>query len=603
MQCANAFFSRRWAPYALIGLVTTLVWGHTVKFGFVWDDQQFIQDLQSIRSLKNVPSMFYSLDAQASTGDAFKVFRPLRTVHYAILYQLSGEHAPLPWLYHLSNVLWHMGTAMLLFAVAVLLFQHFLPDASERKRQWLALFVAGAFGVHPIVSEVVCWAKSLDDAMAAVFTLASMHALLQWNGEGKRYGLAVLFFALAVYSKISAVPFAIIAFLILHQVRTLPVLRAAKLSAPFFAVALVFMVHRHLVIGQSSQTAPLSGTHAQTLIDMIPVVSEYLRLLCGVPPFCIDYSFMRGQHALLSPPVMLGVALLAAATCATWFTYRKSDWALAAFGLLWIGAFLLPVSNLLPMMQYMAERFLYLPLIGWLLVMAVLANRIPRWQFSGPVCAAAVALWSGVAWDRSFIWRDELTLFITTSQQHPGIRRVEQNAAAAIFQLPHVREMFQLNPSTRTLSVVGHIDPEKRSAIHQTLQEAHKLMPEEENVASALGILLATAGRPAEAVPYFRIAVQRRPKNALFWANLGQATMEANAWTEAQEAVTKALSLAPTNVTVLRTASRVAMGREDYRSATNLLRALLRLDPRQPEYAHQLREAEEKLLPPTAPVE
>jgi protein O-mannosyl-transferase len=603
MQCANAFFAKRWAPYALIALLIALVWGHTVKFGFVWDDQQFIQDLQSIRSLKNVPSMFCSLDAQASMGDAFKVFRPLRTVHYAILYQLSGDSAPLPWLYHLSNVLWHMGTAMLLYAVAILLFQHFLPATTERKRQWLALFVAGAFAVHPVISEVVCWAKSLDDAMAAVFTLASMHALLRWNGDGKHYGFAVLLFALAVYSKISAVPFAIVTFLIFHQLQKLPLLRAARLSAPFFAVALVFMVHRHLVIGQSSQTAPLSGTHVQTLVDMLPVVPAYLRLFCGVPPFCIDYSFMKGQYALLSAPVLLGIVLLAIAAGVTWFSYRKADWTLVAFGLLWIGAFLLPVSNVLPMMQYMAERFLYLPLIGWLLLLAVLANRVPRWQLSGSVCAAVVAVWSGVAWDRSFIWRDELTLFITTSQQHPGIRRVEQNAAAAIFQLPHVREMFQLNESTRTLSVVGTIDPEKRSALHQTLQEAQKLLPQEENIASALGILLATSGRPAEAMPYFRIAVERRPKNPLFWANLGQASMDANAWTEAQEAVTKAISLAPTNVTVLRTASRVAMRREDYHSATNLLRTLLQLDPRQAEYAHQLREAEVKLRPPTPTVE
>src|SRR5262245_25515200 len=117
MQCADAFFSRRRAPYVLIALLTALVWGHSVKFGFVWDDQQFIEDLRSIRSLENVPSMFCSLDAQASMGDAFKVFRPLRTVHYAILYQLSGKAAPLPWLYHLSNVLWHATAAMLLYAV------------------------------------------------------------------------------------------------------------------------------------------------------------------------------------------------------------------------------------------------------------------------------------------------------------------------------------------------------------------------------------------------------------------------------------------------------------------------------------------------------
>ena len=212
MKCADTLFSRSWAPYLLIGLATALVWGHSLAFQFVWDDRQFIQELESIRSLKNVPAMFSSLDAQSSFPEGFKLFRPLRTVHYALLYQLSGERAPLPWLYHLANLLWHAGTAMLLYAVAHRLFCQMLSTLTKRGAPWLALFTALAFAVHPVVSEVVCWAKSLDDAMAALFTLASMHALLKWGGERRGYAIALWWFLLAVYSKISAVPFALVAF-------------------------------------------------------------------------------------------------------------------------------------------------------------------------------------------------------------------------------------------------------------------------------------------------------------------------------------------------------------------------------------------------------
>jgi hypothetical protein len=130
-------------------------------------------------------------------------------------------------------VLWHAGAAMLLYAVALLLFRQVLPDASERRSQCLALFTALAFAAHPVVSEVVCWAKSLDDAMAALFTLASMHALLRWQGDRRGYLLALFWFLLAVYSKISAVPFALIAFLIFFQVRTLAFARAVKFSSGF----------------------------------------------------------------------------------------------------------------------------------------------------------------------------------------------------------------------------------------------------------------------------------------------------------------------------------------------------------------------------------
>src|SRR5512147_653063 len=100
MQCADAFFARRWAPFFLIGLVTALIWGHSVTFQFVWDDREFIQELESIRSLRNMPAMFTSLDAQSSFPEGFKLFRPLRTLHYAVLHQLSGGEAPSPRLYH-----------------------------------------------------------------------------------------------------------------------------------------------------------------------------------------------------------------------------------------------------------------------------------------------------------------------------------------------------------------------------------------------------------------------------------------------------------------------------------------------------------------------
>ena len=105
--------------YALIGLISLAAWIHTVRFQFVWDDQQFIQELQSIRSLKNVPEMFYSLEAQSSFPKGFVLFRPLRTLHYAILYSVSGADQPLPWIYHLANVLWHCAAALLTVAIRI----------------------------------------------------------------------------------------------------------------------------------------------------------------------------------------------------------------------------------------------------------------------------------------------------------------------------------------------------------------------------------------------------------------------------------------------------------------------------------------------------
>src|SRR5436190_10516882 len=121
--------------------------------------------------------------------------------------------------------------------------------------------------------------------MAAVFLLASARAVLQETGKQEKFPAALFFFLLAVYSKESAVPFALFVYFIYLGIHKLTWVESAKRAGAFLAVALLYMVHRHLVIGRSTQAAPLSGSYGQTLIDMFPVLVKYLRLLCGIPAF------------------------------------------------------------------------------------------------------------------------------------------------------------------------------------------------------------------------------------------------------------------------------------------------------------------------------
>ena len=307
--------------------------------------------LESIRSLKNVPEMFTSLEAQSAWPEGFKLFRPVRLIACALLYKLGGHPEPQAWLFHLANVLGHGIASMLLFAVSSRLLAKWFPDANEARVRTFALWAAVAYAGHPVASEVVCWAKALDDELATIFTLASTLCLLRWTNHKQPVTGALLLFVLAIYSKISAVPFALVAMLLVRQVHGLSWITAARKTSGFFIAALLFMIHRHNVIGQSSQTSPISGTYAQTLLDMLPVVPQYVKLLWGIPPFYIDYTFQKGGHAVLSPPVLTGIGLLLAGFALVVWSWRSEKWRFIGFGFVWTGLFLLPVSNLLPMMH------------------------------------------------------------------------------------------------------------------------------------------------------------------------------------------------------------------------------------------------------------
>ena len=589
------FLARRWAPYALIALATLAVWGHTVRFEFVWDDQQFVQELQSIRSLKNVPEMFYRLDAQSSYPEGFKLFRPLRTVCYAVLFAVGGGKEPLPSIYHAASVLWHLAAAMLLYPVAWRLFQRLKPECDAARARIIALLIALGFAVHPVVSEVVCWVKSMDDAMAVTFTLAAMLSLLNWTPERRPVWPAVGWFALAVYSKISAVPFAGFVFFLFLLVHRLSWRGAMRFSAGFAGVAIVFMAHRHLVIGQSNQTAPISGTYLQTLVDTLPTLPTYLRLAGGAPPYCIDYSYLKGGHALWSAPVLGGVACAAGAFALGVWCWPRANWRFVPLGLLWIGLFFLPVSNVLPMMQYMAERFLYLPLIGVLLLAGGVALNARRQRLIPIIGTALIVTWAALGWSRSFIWRDDLTLFVQSSQAGIRILRVEENAVAAIFKQPQVRAVFAYDPRTRTLQLPRNVPPEALHPAKAMLAQGFKLFPNDPNLASALGMACAVEGRGTDALEYFEAATRIAPGHSGYWGNYAHALLAATNLAEAKAASARATTLNPRNAPAWRTAAAVHWRLEDYEAARDAFARLSKLEPDEPGHVRWMQRAGERV--------
>ncbi len=528
---------------AVIALLALLAWGATISYDFAWDDHYFIIENEAIRSLKNIPAMFYSTTAESSSSQHFPNFRPVRNVAYAVLVKLGGKGTPQPWIFHLANVLGHTLAALLVFSVASRLF---LP-AGEEPSRWAALLTGAAFAVHPAASEVVCWAKSLDDILSAIFVLAAARELLLWHGEKKRFAAALAFFGVAIYAKESAVPFAGLVFFLFRAWHKLPWRRCWKLTAPFLLLAGIYVAHRQWVLGNTAQCAPISGSYGQTLLDTVPAVAIYFRLLWGIPPFSIDYAEMRGHLAFLSFPVMTGLMLLLLWAAAAWTTWREERFRLAALGLLWLGLFLLPVSNLVPMMQYLAERFLYLPLIGWLLALGAILARVLRRPASFGLAAAVLAVWIPVSVAREGIWHDEVTLFVRSSLDHPGNKRLRGNAIASIFRLPQLHSAFGLDETGGHLTAATFIPRVQGEDMLPALIKAHQLLPDERRITSALAISYGIAGQVSNAIPLLELAARQDSNDVQCWIDLGSAYAHEHRTVNARQAWETALHLDPSN--------------------------------------------------------
>ena len=435
----------------------------------------------------------------------------------------TGKRPRVQRIFHLANVAWHGAAAMLLFLVALLLWERLTGGITTGMRT-AALLVALGFAANPANSETVCWIKCLDDLMAGVFVLAAARSVLKWKGGWGGLAAALVWYLLAAFSKESAVPFALVVFLLFQGFHRLPWRRSVRLTIPFLCVALFYVGWRQLVIGRVSQCGPLSGTYGQTLIDMFPVVPEYLRLLWGIPPFCVDYNYLVAEppYPFLSGGVLGGLSLaLLAVGLAVWLWWRPR-WRLAAFGLAWLGLFLLPVSNLIPMMQYMAERFLYLPMMGFLLALGGVFLNFSRPRLVAAIAAVVVGLWVAASLHRMSIWQDGLTLFVRTELEHPGIKRVEQNAVSAIYGLPQMQPLFPDYRKTGSVRMADSLSPSQAGAIIATLEEARRLLPGNALLSTDLGFVDAKIGRWPEAVALAELAVRQKPDSAQYLAQSGQ---------------------------------------------------------------------------------
>jgi hypothetical protein len=529
----------------VIGLFALLVWGQTAGYGFVWDDEILVSQNKSIRSLRNLPAIFSRLDAQSE--ESAPSFRPVRTGFYALLYAVDGKETPRPWIYHLANVAWHGAAAMLLFLVALLLWERLTGGMTTGMRT-AALLVALGFAANPANAEAVCWVKCLDDLMAGVFVLLAARSVLKWKGGWGGLAAALGWFLLAAFSKESAVPFALVVFLLFQGFHRLPWRRSARLTLPFLGVALFYVGWRQLVIGRVSQCGPLSGTYGQTLIDMFPVAPEYLRLLWGIPPFCVDYNYLVSEPPcpFLSGGVLGGLFLMGLCVgLAVWLWWRPR-WRLAAFGLAWLGLFLLPVSNLIPMMQYMAERFLYLPMMGFLLALGGVFLNSSRPRLVAAIAAAVVGVWTAASANRAGIWRDPVTLYVGTALEHPGIRRAQENAAwAIVHRLPQMEPLFPDYRKTGSERMADSLTAEQAKTIIATLQEARRLFPDEALLSTDLGFVDAKIGRWPEAVALAELAVRQQPDSPQYWLNLASMYLATGQTPQAGKACAEALRLKP----------------------------------------------------------
>jgi len=401
------------SPAAAIIIALLLViaaYANSLTCGFVWDDnQQIVANylIQDPRFLgQALRSDVWAFNAQR-IGSVSNYWRPATVLWMVLNYQLFQLH-PAAW--HAMSVLLHAFVTVFVFLVV--------------RQLGATVLVAGAaawlFAVHPVHVESVSWCAASVDLQIAAGMLSAFWLYLR-NRDPIRPSplvLAALCYAFAMFSKETAILFpALVAGMewILTAGRAAPLAqrlrRIALVTAPFVAVAVLYLVLRLLVAGVIYRSPAQALSWRQLAVFLPQGIVYYLRQ-SFFPIFVSPMNSLRpmpgGAQVWLwvSPPILVAAAFLALRL------WRRD--ALTAFAFICFGLFLtLPLLNAraCPPDERVHDRYLYVPVLGAIVLVAQrLSERLSAkafLPFVAAVCFAFAAL--TVTYNRA--WKSEQALW------------------------------------------------------------------------------------------------------------------------------------------------------------------------------------------------
>lgn len=418
-----------WAPgsararagaLALIVAATVATFWPTVHNGFlqVAFDDAIVVDTVEIRRLDG-PNLL-ALTTQFNHAH----YVPLTMLSLALDYRAWGLD---PFGYHLTNIALHALTAVL---VCVFLWS-MMPSLVA------ATMAALIFAVHPLQMEAVSLVIQRKTLLSGALFFATLIAYQAWRRSGRRahYVAAVGAFAAAALAKPIVITLPLL--LWLYEYTFIDGRLRWRDKLPFCAIAGASAVAAMAAHADVDAVHGWHGGDPLTHVVMIGrVTAEYLSAMFAPIALSPIYYYRR---ALAFEPLNL-LALAALTVLAVVLVVRRRQMPWTFFCAAWFACTLLPESNLVPLAQLRADRFLYLPLLGAAMWLAIGLERLPvlargpRWAIPLPALAAAglIGAFALSTHAAASVWRSDVSAWTRVTQRHPW-------SATAFLLLGHAR--------------------------------------------------------------------------------------------------------------------------------------------------------------------
>lgn len=487
-----------------------LIYSNTITHEYTLDDAIVIYDneftMQGISGIDELLSYdtfrgFFKVEGKENLVAGGR-YRPLTPIMFALGIEFFGKT---PVINHFMNIVYYGLTCVILY---LLLLKLLSPQGNTTKAPTRAILIsliaALIFTAHPIHTEVVANIKGRDEIITLLGSLAALYFSVRAYFEKNivLHVLAGVLFFFGLLAKENAITFLAIVPLTFFVFTKANFKQIIILTTPYVTAAGIFLSIRFSILGleigepvrelMNNPFLKLVGNQyvdfsfSEKMATIFYTLLEYLRLLIVPHPLTHDYyprqvdimSFGNWQ-VILSVLIYVSMGVYGLIR-----TLKKDP---IGYGILFFLITLSIVSNIVfSVGTNMGERFIFMPSLGFCLILGVLGYRFSNRKNTGKaqanysqikpvlgILAIFLVLFSAKSFTRNFVWKDNFTLFTTDVHTSPNSAKVRNSAGGELI----AQSIKPENESKKTAMLneaVGHLKEAIR--IHPGFKNAFLLL-------------------------------------------------------------------------------------------------------------------------------
>jgi len=505
--------------FILFSVLGFSIYANTLKGDFIWDDEVLVRGNPAIRSLVKIPDLFTQDMGGVEHANQYGFYRPLTMATYSINYALAKLNVQA---YHLTNIFLHILTAFCIYLAIDLIFKDSL----------LALFTGALFVIYPVHTEVVAYISGRQDSLSAVFILAGFIFYIKYLESGKKWWhwFIIPIYALALLSKENSLIFP--AILLLYHCAFK---KDFKLKGFFIVLGLAFLYLCLRFTILKSALPHTEMTQAGYLFYRLPgffiALANYIRIL--IFPFDLHYEYGNDFFKFYDYRAIIGFVLFSLLLIYAFLKRNKNT--LLFFSICWFFITLLPCTSIYPINAfYMAEHWLYLPSIGFLIIISkwlidLLKVKRLRWLVLFLVLSVGV-FYSYLSIEQNNYWRGPVSFYKRTIKYAPCSGQIYYNLGSVYLRAGEYLKAISLfkkaiamdpksyrsyNNLANTYSLLG-----KHAQAIDMYKKAIDVNQKNYKAYNNLGVIYDGLGKPFEAIESYEKAIQVKPDYGDAYFNL-----------------------------------------------------------------------------------